>query len=380
VLFSKLLSGVQVTVPIQWRNAAGDIVTFDAEIRLTSASSGSELGNFMLQDLDTRAGDAFNVRDFDEDQDGIYDGFDDYTSGPISDDNILCGSGIPGDVLQEGIQYELFSDAEQEKFEARFGPDGVDFPVRTPTGCAAISGFLGASGQTLPFKKAGGDGTYGRRDFYWQAGQELIINYQKRNVFGFGLDFAEDVTRTSWGVEYSWVANQSLSNTTSRSGLSNSDVHVLTVSVDRPTFINFINPNRSFFINSQMFLRYIPDYHGGSDHKDGNYSAFAGRWTGLATFTAFTGYFQDRLSPRITLAYAWDTQTMAVLWGLGYRFSGNFTTGLSVSHFVGDAGKVQRSYFPASLFGDPKEYNEGQSGIAVVRNRDEARFTLRYSW
>ncbi|MBW2280227.1 MAG: hypothetical protein JRG82_05750, partial [Deltaproteobacteria bacterium] len=144
-------------------------------------------------------------------------------------------------------------------------------------------------------------------------------------------------------------------------------------------FVNFINPNRSFFINSQMFLRYIPDFHSSSS-KDGNHSAFSERWTGLLTFTAFTGYFQDRLSPRVTFAYAWDTQTLAILWGLGYRFSGNFTTAISLSHFLGSAGEVQKSYFPALLNGNPKLNTEGQSGIAVVRNRDEARFTLRYSW
>ena len=381
LLFADMLSGKQVTLPLKWRQADGSISTVFTVIRLTSSTdSSSELSKFMLQDLDTKNNDEFSIRDFDEDQDGIYDGLDDYTPGPISDDNILCGSGLPGDTLQEAIQYEFFSDGEVEKFESRFGKDGENFPVRNPTGCATVSTILSASGQTLPFKKAGGDGRFGRRDFQWQAGQQLVVDYQKRNVFGFALDFAEDVTRTSWGIEFSWIANASISHTNRPDGRSNSDIYVLTVSVDRPTFVNFINPNRSFFINSQMFLRYVPDYHGGSDDYDGNYSAFAGRWTGLLTFTAFTGYFQDRLSPRITFAYAWDTNTAAILWGMGYRFSGNFTTGLSVSHFVGDAGTVQRSYFPALLNGDRRLFGEGQSGIAAVRNRDEARFTLRYSW
>lgn len=379
--FSDMLSGKQVTVPLKWRDPTGAIQTFNAEIRLTSSTgTASELSNFMLQDLDTKRGDQFIIRDFDEDQDGVYDGLDDYSAGPISDDNILCGSGLPGDTLQEAIQYEFFSDGEQEKFESRFGKDGENFPVRTPSGCATVSAILSASGQTLPFKKAAGDGRYGRRDFQWQAGREYYIDYQKRNVFGFALDFAEDVTRTSWGVEFSWIAGASISNTNSYTGRSTSDIYVLTVSVDRPTFINFINPNRSFFVNSQMFLRYVPDYEGGNDDYDGNYSAFAGQWTGLLTLTAFTGYFQDRLSPRITFAYAWDTSTYAVLWGLGYRFSGNFTTGISLSYFGGDPGKVQRAYFPALLNGNPKKFSEGQSGIAAVRNRDEARFTLRYSW
>jgi hypothetical protein len=74
--------------------------------------------------------------------------------------------------------------------------------------CRSVAGILGGTTQTQPVRKAGGDGTFGRRDFTWQGGREISLGYQKRNVFGFGLDFAEDVTKTSWGVEFSWVARK----------------------------------------------------------------------------------------------------------------------------------------------------------------------------
>ena len=39
------------------------------------------------------------------------------------------------------------------------------------------------------------------------------------------------------------------------------DAYNLTISVDRPTFVNFLNANRTFFMNAQLFLGYLPDYN-----------------------------------------------------------------------------------------------------------------------
>ena len=135
--------------------------------------------------------------------------------GPITDDNILCGTGIPGDPLQDGVQYSPYR-ADQDPNSARRStplfPNGL--PPRSPVFCRGVSGILGATNQTLPIRKAGGDGRYGRRDFLWQGGRQVAFNYQKRNVFGFGLDFAEDTTKTSWGIEFSWMANKLIPNNT----------------------------------------------------------------------------------------------------------------------------------------------------------------------
>ena len=131
----------------------------------------------------------------------------------------------------------------------------------------------------------------------------------KRNVFGFGLDFAEDVTKTSWGIEFSWMARKLFANSFEYDGLSQSDELVLSVSVDRPTFFNFLNPNRSFFMNLQMFIRYLPNYEGGQRNYDGMYGSAGSDITGNVVFTFFTGYFQDRLAPRVSVLYApWESQ------------------------------------------------------------------------
>ena len=38
------------------------------------------------------------------------------------------------------------------------------------------------------------------------------------------------------------------------------NLYRLTISVDRPTFVNFLNANRTFFINTQWFFQYTDQF------------------------------------------------------------------------------------------------------------------------
>jgi hypothetical protein len=326
----------------------------------------------------TARGDQDGVSDFDENGDGVWDGADDFTPGPVSDDSILCGTGLPGDFFQNAAQFAPYNSVELEKMFAAF-PDGL--PARSPLDCASVVGLIGSTTQTLPFKRAGGDGTFGRRTFAWHGGQQVALRYQKTNVLGFSLDFAEDYTKTSWGVEFSWMSNHLFGNTKTVSGLSEMDQYVMSVSIDRPTFFNYLNPNRSFFLNTQFFVRYFTNYEGGSRNRDGNYGVADGPWSGTVTFSLFTGYFQDRLNPRATLVWETGVNGGAALIGVGYRFSGNFSAAVGYNSFWGDGPTVQRAYFPASGgYGDNNHYGAGNRGFSAVTNREELSVNLRYAW
>ncbi len=325
---------------------------------------------------------ADGISDLDQDKDGIWDGLDDYSSGPITDDNILCGSGLRGDVLQDAAQYDPYRLDEapgSAKFKAKF-PNGL--PPRSPVFCKTVAGIVGGTTQTLPIKKAGGDGRFGRRDFLWQGGRQVSLRYQKKNVFGFGLDFAEDVTKTSWGVEFSWMARKLFANTQEFSGLSQSDEMVLSLSVDRPTFFNFLNPNRSFFLNFQMFVRYLPNYVGGRRNNDGMYQTSVGPFSTQMVLTFFTGYFQDRLAPRVSMVYWPLEEQAAVLTGLSYRWNDAFSTSIGYSNFFGHVSTAQGAYFPIAQYGSIEQYNSAVlgRGAAPVLNRDQAELRFRYTW
>jgi hypothetical protein len=312
--------------------------------------------------------------DLDEDDDSAFDFVDDGTAGPITDDNILCGTGLPGDRLQTAAQHEL-DDAQAAELAAAGG-----LPPRSPIFCRGLTGLLNITGRTLPITRAGGDGRFGRRDFLWHGGKQVAVDYQKFNVMGFSLDFAEDVTKTSWGIEFSASSNRLIANSNEYSGYSTANDMTMSISVDRPTFFNFLNPNRSFFVNFQFFINYLDDYEGGDDDRDGNYAYSDGPVTGLVTLTVFTGYFQDRLNPRFTLVYHPTSGTGGVISGLNYRFTESFSTGFGFNHFMGHGPQAQGARFPIALFTHPDTTSEKVSGLSPVRNRDEISWTVRYSF
>jgi hypothetical protein len=362
---------------------AGQPVTVNGE--LVQMNKAQRIGLFAVTDTSTSSVLDLNqdaVNDLDQDRDGVWDGQDDYSPGPVTDDNILCGTGVRGDPFQEAAQYEPYRLDEAQgsaKFKSKF-PNGL--PPRSPVFCRSVAGILGGTTQTQPVRKAGGDGAFGRRDFTWQGGREISLGYQKRNVFGFGLDFAEDVTKTSWGVEFSWVARKLIPNTLTYSNLSQTDELVLSLSVDRPTFFNFLNPNRSFFFNLQMFVRYLPNFQGSKLHDDGNYGYSGNQFSGNVVLTFFTGYFQDRLAPRVSILYAPLESQGAVITGLSYRWNDAFITTIGYSNFFGHVYPVQGAYFPIAQYGSTETYNGAAlgRGIAPVINHDQADVRFRYTW
>ncbi|MEX2208414.1 MAG: thrombospondin type 3 repeat-containing protein [Myxococcota bacterium] len=121
-----------------------------------------ELGSQINRGLDM---DADQSADLDRNRDAIWDGQDDYLPGPISDDNLLCGSGIPGDLLQDGVQFSAYR-ADEKPGESGFAaafPDGL--APRSPVFCRqliALAGLVGPLPDALP----------GQSDaFLWHGGQ-----------------------------------------------------------------------------------------------------------------------------------------------------------------------------------------------------------------
>ena len=114
--------------------------------RLNQAQHEQLFGRFQVQsvlglDLDNDA-----TTDLDRDRDTIWDGQDDGTPGPVSDDNILCGSGLPGDKLQDGAQFDPYR-ADQAPGSAAFlALTGVGLAPRSPVFCRKLNALLALVG------------------------------------------------------------------------------------------------------------------------------------------------------------------------------------------------------------------------------------------
>jgi hypothetical protein len=256
-----------------------------------------------------------------------------------------------------------------------WSPDKCGFAA--PHLCDSVRGFLGVGGPNSPKRVAGGNKQFGRRDFLWHSGGELALRYPKRNVFGLSTDFAEDVSKTNWSLEFTWIgATPYTDNGDFGNGLTDSDSINLTVSIDRPTFINFLNANRTIFFNTQWFFQYLTGYE----------STFTsnGPFNVLFTFAMFTGYFQDRLLPTVVTVYDFGSRSGGFLPSITYRFNEAFSVTTGVNWFWG-RGQYKdmpvRAFAPTSNRAGNHAYDDGvENVLSAINRRDEIFLRLRYTF
>ncbi len=262
---------------------------------------------------------------------------------------------------------------------ASLGAAGGNDPgcdVNEPFTCEFVRGVFGIAGARRPDIRAGGNGTFGRRDFIWAGGSELQLRYLKRNVLGLATDFAHDGTGTNWSLEGTWIAGQSFPIASEQRGFGKRDTYNLTISVDRPTFINFLNQNRTFFFNSQIFLRYIDGYEGNGEF------GVHGPFSALGTLSVFTGYFQDRLLPALTWVHDVASASGGVVAQLTYRFNQDFSATIGMASFYGDPDERALAQSPAVLTNQGGDYkaNLRYDGLSAIAERDEFFLSIRYTF
>ena len=152
------------------------------------------------------------------------------------------------------------------------------------------------------------------------------------------------------------------------------DFYNLTVSVDRATFINFLNANRTFLFNSQWFYRYVAGFK--THEMNGN------RWDVLGTFTVATGYFQDRLFPSYTAVHDFRTGSGAGITGITYRYNEAFSVSFGFQFFYGGPKRVPYANFPLAISNQSPPYNVRTSypGLSVLSETDQMTLRLRYTF
>jgi hypothetical protein len=245
-----------------------------------------------------------------------------------------------------------------------------------PEMCSNIQAIYAVAHTTRRSVRAAGNGSFGRTDFDWHQSGSGMLRYEKRNVLGFSMDFAEDRTKSNWSIESTWIEGNQFEDNDQFERLGRADTYNLTVSVDRPTFINFLNANRTFFFNTQWFFQYIAGYH--------DSFTTTGPWNVLATFHADTGYFRDRLLPGFTLVYDFQSSSGAVLPEIAYRFTENLTATLSLGLFFGRWQPYKPPLRAISDFpyraGRHQSVDWTEQGISPVRDNDEVALRIRYTF
>jgi hypothetical protein len=279
----------------------------------------------------------------------------------------------------------LNDDFQLEDVEGRFDefnpldPFALDrCSFRNPILCKSLAALLQVSQTQAKHYRAGGNGLFGRRDFVWHGGAQVVLDYERRNITGFAMDFAEDRTRTNWNLEFSWFHRVRFTDHQSFNLTTGADTLNLVVSVDRPTFLRPLNKNRTFLINGQLFIRGIPGWK--------NSFTANGPVNALMTLSIFTGYFQDRLLPGVQVVYDVGSESGAFLWSLAYRISQNLTMQVGLNAFWGRVQDLESPVLALGTTGAGVGRGAGsqrayvENGLSTVRDRDEIYLRLRYNF
>jgi hypothetical protein len=239
--------------------------------------------------------------------------------------------------------------------------------VDDPLTCQFVRAIFNLTGVGRPELVAGGNGRFGRRDFLWANGGPVLLEFQKRNIAGVSVDFAEDWSKTNWSIEATWFHDDTVYDEDSPTLYREADVYNLTLSVDRPTFVNFLNRNRTFLFNSQLFLQKVSG---------------RGEIQVLGTFTVFTGYFNDRLLSQLTLVHDLHSASGGVIFDLTWRFNASFSVTLGLANFYGrpQLGDVPRHAVDFKNDGGCFCSRNRYEGLSLLRDRDELSLVLRYTF
>jgi hypothetical protein len=246
-----------------------------------------------------------------------------------------------------------------------------------PVICTTVKTMIGVTGAGKNSVRAGGNPRFGRRDFLWHGGAQIALDYQRNHILGFAMDFAHDRSGSSWNIEATWFHEVRLGDLDSFDMNSKADLLNLTIGMDRPTFIRFLNKNQAFFLTAQIFMQYVVGYEK-SFTTDGPFNA-------RMTVGAFSGYHQDRLLPGVILVYDFSSYSGAVLWRLGWRVNQSFLIQIGFNTFWGEVDRREAALVAAGTAGqggrgEGAYHSYVENGLSTVRDRDELFLRLRYTF
>jgi hypothetical protein len=150
----------------------------------------------------------------------------------------------------------------------------------------------------------------------WTA-SEAILEYPRVLTLGASADYQVPDIDTVLRLEFAYDIDRKINDTTEYDGVGESDVFLASVGIDRPTYIPFVNPNRTAFLTAQTFVEHIIDYTDG-DRLSGMvpYETQV-----ISTFQMQNFWRNDAITLTNLVAYDWNAQALAyaptLRWVLG---------------------------------------------------------------
>lgn len=212
------------------------------------------------------------------------------------------------------------------------------------------------------------------------------LQHKQSHTLGLAMDYFESWSGVVMRIESSWTFDELVTNTRTVNWVDDSDVMRFSLGFDRPTFIPFLNKDRTFFLSLQIFDTWYWDHEG---DKNTGYLTDEHNW--ITTFFFIGNYMRDTLKP--VGFYVWEEFSNSHVAGLNLEWlidnhwsvKGGFhliwegdenrtnDTGVFTSYVTNGPGGTASPYVSSAL-------GPGRQGIGALRNYDEVFFELKYQF
>jgi hypothetical protein len=218
------------------------------------------------------------------------------------------------------------------------------------------------------------------------AGGQTSTVYKQAHTLGLAMDYFESWSGVVMRIESSWTFNELVNNTRSVDWTDTSDVMRFSLGFDRPTFIPFLNKDRTFFLSLQIFDTWYWDHEG-----DKNTGYFVDEHNWITTFFFIGNYMRDKLKP--VGFYVWEEYSNSHVAGFNlewlmdnhWSIKGGFhLIWEGDDNMTHDVGPFTNFISLNSSFGQnpytTSTFGPGRQGIGALRNYDEVFFELKYQF
>ena len=281
------------------------------------------------------------------------------------------------------------------KFEGVTG-DGLSFSLNALTYRSQLPSLHGARGAQNPFTGET------RPDGGWPYLIAFDMYFPRVNLIGGSMDFEWEKANAAVRVEAAVTSGEEFPNSLRPELYSKNRVFRSVIGIDRPTFIPFINPNRTTLISAQLFYQHIFNH----ELQQGQFGQvgmpdWENNFIGTLLIKAFLA--GDRISPQLITAY--DVRAKALVTSpqidwvvtdkLKLSLGGNFKLRSSDDKWRFDDARGTNPFPPFTApFGDADAltaYSRGITGleplgrfragpIGSAWKENEIYFTARYQF
>ena len=193
-----------------------------------------------------------------------------------------------------GRQDRLIFDLAADLATPGFG--GIDVLLMTPQDAISAVSNGGSTASAALQAAALNAQAQDNAELFYRTGAILggptSIRYKQSHTTGMAIDYFEPWSGLVFRIESSITLDQLVNNTREADWLDESDVMQWSIGIDRPTFIPWLNKDRTFFLSMQLFDTWYIDHEG-----DKNTGFLNNEHNFIWTFFFVGNYMRDTLKP-----------------------------------------------------------------------------------